>query len=477
MKKNNIFISYSRKDDSLPFNYKGKESFIDFLLSRLDKEKISYWIDRKGIYCGAAFQQVIIEALTDSELVLFISSTNSNCDASKWVFREIILADELNMKIIPFLVDETPFNPKISLIFKGIDRIENFKYQNPNKPINHLISGIKEHLKKVREEERKKEEEEERKRIEEEKERARLAEEEAERKRAERIGKEIDEIKDRLKGILEKEQTYIRQLQEKEKELNKSDQDSDICPICGSVITCNNLDFCDNCGWSFASPYETIIPEMQKLFDERLHISKSVWDDKESNKQKANALTMELNEAKGKLQKAKEDLLNVGEKYKNAQKQQDSSQKTIQKMQSELTLLNSELDKKQQQLKQAVDEKRSFVATKQPVAFLLVSEFDLSTVYCLYEGHNVFGSKQPDNNDRNYQMLVVSDGSMNSKHFEILIEREKKSCVFAVKPVDNTCMISLNSPTNKVAGLTKLQIYDWLLIGNVKIQLLDNFNK
>lgn len=164
MKEYNVFVSYSRKDDINYLSDTGMPSPVDLILKRFKEEGIKPWIDRDGNYYGAPFVEEITNALSNSELVLFISSKNSNDDGldesgnikAKWIRREIIEADDNNMKIIPLRIDETPYNSKIKMIFKGIDSID--YYKDPKKGLDDMVGSIKLHLSIIKEEEKKREE-------------------------------------------------------------------------------------------------------------------------------------------------------------------------------------------------------------------------------------------------------------------------------------------------------------------------------
>ena len=59
--KNDVFISYSRKDTKI----------VDEFVSRLESEGFRVWIDRDGIESGDAFKRVIVKAIKESALFLF----------------------------------------------------------------------------------------------------------------------------------------------------------------------------------------------------------------------------------------------------------------------------------------------------------------------------------------------------------------------------------------------------------------------
>ena len=57
----NVFISYSRKDQEQAYA----------ICELLNKNDISYWIDKEGKYSGNNFKGVIVEQIKNSAIVLF----------------------------------------------------------------------------------------------------------------------------------------------------------------------------------------------------------------------------------------------------------------------------------------------------------------------------------------------------------------------------------------------------------------------
>jgi hypothetical protein len=82
--KNDIFISYSRKDSSKV------EAFVEMLKERIPG--IEIWIDLKGVEAGDEFDDVIMNAIEASSYVIFMVSSNSNSvgdGLSKWTKDEL----------------------------------------------------------------------------------------------------------------------------------------------------------------------------------------------------------------------------------------------------------------------------------------------------------------------------------------------------------------------------------------------------
>ena len=91
MKKYDVFISYSRKDKAI----------VDEIRQLLDANSITYWLDTEKNRTGSEFMGDIVDAIEKSDLVLFISSVNSN--ASHNVAKEISIADKFKKTILPFV--------------------------------------------------------------------------------------------------------------------------------------------------------------------------------------------------------------------------------------------------------------------------------------------------------------------------------------------------------------------------------------
>ena len=132
VKDHKIFISYSRKDSEVARG----------ICDMLNKLNIPYWIDIDGVYSGANFKEVIVNAISSTEIVLFLSSENSN--KSDNVAKEISIADKYRKIVIPIRIDTSPMNPKIDYDLAGIDFIELFSFDEKN--LAKLRNAILGHL-------------------------------------------------------------------------------------------------------------------------------------------------------------------------------------------------------------------------------------------------------------------------------------------------------------------------------------------
>lgn len=122
-----VFISYSRKDI---------ES-VNAIRDILDRNGISYWIDKEGIFSGENYKEVIVDAIETSKAVIFVSSANSN--ASINVIRELGYAVKQCRTIIPIMLDDTPYAKSVRLDIADIHQIE---FNSSKSSEKELITSI-----------------------------------------------------------------------------------------------------------------------------------------------------------------------------------------------------------------------------------------------------------------------------------------------------------------------------------------------
>lgn len=134
-----VFISYSRKDyvgkDGIPL----KNSVISEIKTALTAAGISYWFDEDGIYSGDEFSSVLARAIRNSTVFVFVSSANSN--ASRWTSNEISAAMQFEKPVIPFRIDDSPYNDSVLMKIISLDYIE-YKYKGGARAMQRLIQGI-----------------------------------------------------------------------------------------------------------------------------------------------------------------------------------------------------------------------------------------------------------------------------------------------------------------------------------------------
>ena len=203
-----VFISYSRRDykDSKGNVIQG--NIISKIKDELKKAGVNYWIDEEGIRAGDEFVESIATYIEKSDIFLFVSSKNSICN-SEWTPQEISYASNLDKPIIPFKIDETPYNKcnrkKVAFQLAHRDYIE--YYNNPKEKMKTLVKTIKSMLHEL-EEKRKNEDERLRREKEEKKELERIHAEEQERLiseirgECEAINKEEIAVEDKREQLL-----------------------------------------------------------------------------------------------------------------------------------------------------------------------------------------------------------------------------------------------------------------------------------
>lgn len=109
-----VFISYSRKDGDSAAFLKIRET--------LDLIRVPYWIDVDGHYSGQNYKDVIVKAIRQANLVLFVSSSASN--ASENVMKEIDIASKERKKILPVRIDQSPYCDSIAYDLTSTDYID-----------------------------------------------------------------------------------------------------------------------------------------------------------------------------------------------------------------------------------------------------------------------------------------------------------------------------------------------------------------
>ena len=133
--KYDVFISYSRRDHEIA----------DRICGVLEDNDIKYFIDRSDISGGEEFSSVLIEAIEDSTVFLFLGSKNSY--SSKWTPKELHFA--LNRKdrvaIIPYLIDGEPLPSDIE--FKIADLNIRHIEEHPIESV--LLNDIKTAMEKM----------------------------------------------------------------------------------------------------------------------------------------------------------------------------------------------------------------------------------------------------------------------------------------------------------------------------------------
>ncbi len=137
-----VFISYARKDYVDEQRNRIRGNVITRLIDTFRSRNIKYWIDEEGICAGDKFKEVIDQNISESHILLFVSTHNSN--SSEWVAREIAIASKYNKKIIPFRCDFSHFNESVSGILNDLDFV-NYK-DNPRRALDELVEDISQYV-------------------------------------------------------------------------------------------------------------------------------------------------------------------------------------------------------------------------------------------------------------------------------------------------------------------------------------------
>lgn len=127
--RHQVFISYSRKDTKI----------VDKICKTFNENGITYFIDRTGISGGLEFPELIVNAIDQCDVFLFIGSRNSY--SSRFVSNEVTYAynNKTHNSIIPYLIDDTPLPKSLQFIFGNV----NYRKMKEH-PINTvLIQDIK----------------------------------------------------------------------------------------------------------------------------------------------------------------------------------------------------------------------------------------------------------------------------------------------------------------------------------------------
>ncbi|MBF0537546.1 MAG: DUF1566 domain-containing protein [Nitrospirae bacterium] len=111
-----VFISYDSRD----------LTFADKLVSSLKSRGIERWLDREKIVAGEEFDEEIFKAITGNPKLCMVVVLSEKTLQSKYVKRELILADTKNLHIIPVLIEDIELTGVFAIRLAGKHNIEAF---------------------------------------------------------------------------------------------------------------------------------------------------------------------------------------------------------------------------------------------------------------------------------------------------------------------------------------------------------------
>ena len=125
--KREIFISYSRSDKDLV------HPFAEQISKAVGAD---CWIDLKGIESGEEFEHVIMAAIDECKIVLFMLSDSSL--SSPWTKREVYYAESQGKRIVPVLVQGSKLRGWFQFHFGNIDFVDIRSEEHKEKLIENL---------------------------------------------------------------------------------------------------------------------------------------------------------------------------------------------------------------------------------------------------------------------------------------------------------------------------------------------------
>lgn len=127
--KYDVFISYSRKDQAI----------VDEIRQLFDVNSITYWLDTEKIHMGSEFMADIVDAIENSSITLFVSSSDSN--NSIFTAKEVALAFNAGKYIIPYKIDNSSFSKKLQFVMTDLNCIDATPYSTQK--AKALVADIK----------------------------------------------------------------------------------------------------------------------------------------------------------------------------------------------------------------------------------------------------------------------------------------------------------------------------------------------
>ena len=332
--KYDVFISYSRKDykdEATKAEIPGNA--ITAITEAFEKNNISYWIDRDGIYSGQEFENIIIDAIDSSKVFLFVSSSNSN--ESKWTKSEIWEDFEEDKYIIPFKIENIDYHRSLKFKLRPLDFIEYFS--DKNEAIQDLVRSVNQYKDELDKEEKK----------------------QLEEKLKAEIAEKIKTLEDDFKISVQRHEVTLNEIFELYAKLGKTTKN---CPICDKEVPIDTA-FCERCGWQFPA---LVGSEVDR---KRLTLLKANW-------RIINTTTTSKDEIKA----LKNENLNLKETIDTISIELEDYKEENAKVAKEKTILNTQIQDlkvKIEHLNSQIDEKDKLLQTVNAELYSLTEQFKL----------------------------------------------------------------------------------------------------
>jgi TIR domain len=129
-----VFVSYSTTDSA----------FVDELVRVLESQGRRCWIAPRDIPHGVpSWSGAIATAIADSRLVIVVLTVHSI--PSIQVIREVTLADNKKISMLPVSLDGTPLSPSLAYFFVASQRLD-LAISTPAEQVQSILHVVKQHL-------------------------------------------------------------------------------------------------------------------------------------------------------------------------------------------------------------------------------------------------------------------------------------------------------------------------------------------
>lgn len=127
-----VFISYTQPDKVVA----------DEICAWLEEEKIMCWIAPRNILGGMPWGEAIIDAITESRLMVLVFS--SHCNKSPFILRELERAVSMRLHLVPFWIEDVRPSKGIEFYTAAMQRVD--AYPEPSnedfEALVEIISGL-----------------------------------------------------------------------------------------------------------------------------------------------------------------------------------------------------------------------------------------------------------------------------------------------------------------------------------------------